>query len=205
MSSYYISLGPNCHAAGNLRNLKNRSFSSPFDWNLTKENFGIQYVNDNINNNFEFYAKDLEYNDKNKVISKHYPNSVFFHHNPLKDNSLIETFSRRTKRFMDLISEPNNIITFLYYYQLTEYNQKKKFDILFKSIKELENNNKIKSKFKLVIYVANDDNDFDLNLWPEIKELKKTVFVKYIRVTSVSKTYGRGSDFQKLLKKVEQL
>ena len=48
----FISLGPNCHAAGNLTRLKLRNQSLPFDWLLCNELRVFEYINDLINTNF---------------------------------------------------------------------------------------------------------------------------------------------------------
>lgn len=200
--AYYISLGPNCHAAGNLRNLQLRKFSTPFDWLLTDENKGISYVNDNINTSFEKFTTDLEYNKRDKVISKNYPYAEFFHFNIIKEKSVEDTLKKRAKRFMELISNPDNYIVFLYYYQQHLFNKKSKFDDFFQTLKTFEKNENIKAKFRLVVYVSNDDSDFEMNMHPEIAELEKTSFIKYIRDTKASKYYGKLSDFKDLIDRI---
>jgi len=194
----YVSLGPNCHAAGNLKHLHYRNFSLPFDWMLTEEEYGIQYVNNNINNDFSLFTKDLA-KRRGKTYSKNYPESLFFHHNLLKNPEYIKDFERRGKRFMDLISNPDNDITFLFFYAYKIYQNPEIFKIFYESIKNFENNPKIKANFKLLVYVANNDDDFKLELYPEINNLKKTVFLKYIRDTKVNRIYGNRKDFQNLL------
>ena len=200
--AHFISLGPNCHPAGNLRNIELRKLSTPFDWLLTNENKGLTYVVDNINNNFENFLSDLEYNDRDKVVSRNYPNTEFFHFDLLKNKSLIETMKRRAKRFMDLISNPDNYIVFLYYYSLNNYLNK--FQPFLESIKEFESCELIKAKYKLIIYVSYD-NDYDFKPYPEVDEVKNTVFIKYVRDISASKYYGKTSDFKNLLKNISDI
>jgi len=197
----YVSLGPNCHPAGNLKHLKFRDNSLPFDWLLMESHLGIKYVNDNINKNFSLFTKELD-SKKNKVFSKNYPETLFFHHNLIKDPSLIETFNRRGQKFIDLISDESNSIIFLYMLELDVYNNKEKFDIFLQSIKEFENNEKIKAEFKLIIYINNDNTQYELILYPEINSLHHTFFLKYIRNKSINKIYGDKNDFKKLLDEI---
>ena len=45
----------------------------------------------------------------------------------------------------------------------------------------------------------NDNNDFEMNIPPKYNYLKNFIFKKYVRNTSVSKYYGKLSDFRKIL------
>ena len=45
----------------------------------------------------------------------------------------------------------------------------------------------------------NDDIDFNLYIPSKYSNLKKIIFTKYIRDTSISKNYGNIEDFNKLL------
>lgn len=191
----YISLGPTCHAAANLKYLNYRTTSLPFDWLLCKEHFGIKYVNENINNNFSLFLKNLD--EKNdKAYSKNYPEVLFYHHNLIKNPSYIKDFERRAKRFIDLISEPTNEINFLY---CLTHGKKNKFLEFLQSIKDFESNDKIKAKFNLTIYVMNDDHNFTMEEYPKFN---KTRFLKYIRNTKSNKLFGNKNDFKKLLDKI---
>ena len=70
MEIIYLSLGPNCHAAQNLKDLNLRKFSLPFDWMLIDESKGIFYVNHLINNNFTFPFQLMEEEYKNLKTSE---------------------------------------------------------------------------------------------------------------------------------------
>ena len=87
MNIIYIPIGTNCHPAMNLNLLKLRTMSLPFDWLLINPLNIFEYLNNLINTNFSNFTKDLIYNNRNKVISKNYPYSEFFHYDLIKNTT----------------------------------------------------------------------------------------------------------------------
>jgi hypothetical protein len=77
---HYISLGPDCSIASALNTLNIRKEAFPFDFLLTSPDKGLEYVSLLIKNNFCDFLDDLEYNENNKIISKKYPFTQFYHH-----------------------------------------------------------------------------------------------------------------------------
>ena len=63
----FISLGPNCHPSGNLKNLNLRKQSLPFDWLLCNGNRRFEYVNKLINTNFYNFTTNLIYNHRGSL------------------------------------------------------------------------------------------------------------------------------------------
>ena len=168
----YISIGPHCHPAGNLKKLNLRKESLPFDWLLCKQLRGFEYVNDLINENFSNFTTNLIYNNEGIVISKNYDYVKFFHHDLLKNKSncaddidqndkiLIEVMNKRGKRFMNIISNKENKVIFIYMlkhsYLIKDglINNNK----LFQDMINFDNNSNIKCNFKVLVYLANYSN-----------------------------------------------
>ena len=81
MKVNFMPLGPDCNASGWLIKLNLRNESLPFDFLLTEPTYtGINYVTNVIDKDFTNYLANLTYNHQNKVISKNYPNTKFWHH-----------------------------------------------------------------------------------------------------------------------------
>jgi hypothetical protein len=211
MKYTYIPIGVNCHPAMNLNMLNLRKMSLPFDWLLINSLNIFEYINDLIRTDFINFTKKLEYNHRNKVISQYYPYTEFFHHDLIKNtsdkpemnnsninNNLIDTMNRRGKRFMDIITDEKLDVIFL---NTMMYDVFKNLDHdkLYNDMYQFENNCKIKCKFTILVYMMNDNNDFEMNIPPKYNYLKHFIFKKYVRNTKVSKYYGKLSDFRKIL------
>ena len=220
----FISLGPNCHPSGNLKNLNLRKQSLPFDWLLCNDFRVFEYVNNLINTNFSNFTTNLIYNHRGKVISVDYDYVEFFHYDLIKnftigvamfsflkgkkipDNNgknLIDVMNKRGKRFMDIISNDYNEIVFLCMLHHTKLikdgliNNHK----LYQDMINFDNNLNIKCNFKVLIYLFNDNEDYNLILPDELENLNNFIFDKYIRNQNVSKVYGDIKDFKQLLEK----
>jgi len=214
----FISLGPDCHPAKNLNKLNLRKISLPFDWLYCKEsNRLFEYINDLINTNFSKFTTNLIYNRRKKVISKNYDYVEFFHHDLLKNRNtmgdnmgenneeieLIETMNRRGKRFMNIISNENNKVIFLCMIHHTTLikngiiNNNK----LYEDMINFNTNLNIKCNFKVLVYLYNDNDDYNLIIPKEFNNLNNFIFDKYIRNQSVCRTYGDINDFKQLLEK----
>jgi len=87
----FISLGPNCNLAGNLKCLNLRKQSLPFDWLLCNKVRIFEYVNSLINTNFSNFTTNLIYNYRGKVISTEYDYVEFFHHDLIKKYNTLKT------------------------------------------------------------------------------------------------------------------
>lgn len=214
----FISLGPNCHPASNLKILNLRKQSLPFDWLLCHSNHIFEYVNNLINTNFSNFTTNLIYNNGGKVISKNYPYVQFYHHDLLKNvsdpiedetnkESLIEVMNRRGKRFMDIISNENNEVVFLCFLHHTILikdglinNQK-----LYQDMIKFDTNLNIKCNFKVLVYLFNDNTDYNLTLPNELENLNNFIFDKYIRNLNTPNGVGDVKDFKQLLEKNELL
>jgi hypothetical protein len=207
----FISIGPNCHPAGNLQALGFRNISLPFDWLLIEENSVFYYVNDCINTNFENFTKELIYNHRNKVVSKYYDFVEFFHYDLIKNvvfnrpldegKQLLETMNRRAIRFMNIITKKDNEVIFLCMLHHTNViNNGNLNNIkLYKDMVAFDNNNNIKCSYKIVVYLYNDNDDYELILPKEFLNLTHFIFLKYIRNQTISKVYGDSEDFKTLL------
>lgn len=210
----FIPLGHNCHPTGNLIKLNLRKQSFPFDWLLCDGERRFEYINNLINTNFSNFTANLVYNERGKVISKHYEYVEFYHHDLIKNVSdirdngifeksetLIQAMHRRGKRFMDIISNESNEIVFLYILHHTKLikdgsiNNNK----LYQDMVHFDTNLNIKCRFKVLVYLYNDNEDYDLIIPHELYNLKHFIFDKYIRNKNICKIYGDYKDFVQLL------
>lgn len=213
MNYLYIPIGTNCHIAENLKTVNLRNQSLPFDWLLIESSKNFEYCNNLINTSFCNFTKDLIYNYRNKVISKHYPYSEFFHYDLInnitldkesdKNKDLIDMMNRRAERFMKIISDNSKEIIFICGIM---FNSFKIFDHtkVHKDMADFENNKNINVKtFKVLVYFINDD-DYNLEIPNIYCDLHKFIFLKYIRNTKFSKNYGEPLDFLNLLKNINK-
>lgn len=186
----YVSLGSNCHPAKNLVFLGLRNASFPFDWLYTDPDKGIHYVNDNINHKFEKFMTDLEYGERDKVISKNYPYALFFHQDLIKNVStncddksnvnIIESLNKRIVRFLDLILDSEAEVIFLYNHRSSPTEE------FLESVREFTKNDKIKCKYTLIIY---SEENINISI-PNVK------FIKYINDRKVNKLFGNHLEFK---------
>lgn len=173
---HHISLGHDCQFAMALNIMGLRKCAYPFDFILTDANLGLKYVATLIDNNFCDFLDDLEYNSKNRVRSKKYPNTSFPHHDFIKNRQslvksltidrknmevpLIDKFKIRAKRLMDIILDPNNKCYF-YYKQSSKNISNKLFE---SSLYHFANtmNSMAKCKYTLIISVYGSPNDIEM-------------------------------------------
>lgn len=205
----YISIGADCHAASNLRALGLRKESYPFDWLLIQQNRVFEYINELINTNFEYFTTDLKYNHRGKVVSNNYDYVEFFHHNLITNKvlnrpeddgkDLVELMHRRAKKFMNLITNKDANVVFLCKLHHTKLVHSAK---LYKDMIKLENNNNILCKFKILVYLCNENEDYELIVPAEFKSLTKFIFKKYIKNEAISKLFGCKEDFKVMLESI---
>ena len=108
-----ISLGPNCHPAYWIRKLNGNQASYPFDWLLSKPEFGLKYVCWNIENQFALWLTDLRLNHRGHVVSAQFPQVEFFHHRELmgaETDSEVAKLRRRASRFLLSLTEENDYL-----------------------------------------------------------------------------------------------
>ena len=123
---------------------------------------------------------------------------------PEDDNkNLVDVMNKRGKRFMDIISNENNEVVFLYALHHTQLikdglinNQK-----LYQDMIKFDTNLNIKCNFKVLVYLFNNNEDYNLTLPDEVENLNNFIFDKYIRNQNVSRVYGDVKDFKQLLEK----
>jgi len=186
----YISLGPNCKVAMRLRDLHIRKESLPFDFLLTQPLRGLEYVTDLIKNGFSDFVENLSYDHRGRVFSNNYTQTLFFHHDLIKDQwhkdnnviydhtdrrgrrtvkkieeSQIEKFKRRGKRFLELIQNEINILFYTISYKYMNENSSIFFSTVDNFIYIM--NKKSNNKYLLIILFddvqLNDDIKIDYN------------------------------------------
>lgn len=180
-----ISIGSNCDVAFALKKLNLRKESFPFDWLLISYQYGLAYVSQLIETNFNDFLYPLEYDENNKVYPVKYPKLKFYHHDLIANlvyknedynniSDLTETFKKRAQRFMNVLTSNINVLL-IYYFKNNKKNNQKNINILIDGIRMINNtidninlqNNKCN---KLLLIVGSDENS-NIKL-----ELNKQIF-----------------------------
>lgn len=198
-----VSLGSDCHSAYILNSLKLRKKSYPFDWLFSDSRYGIQYVTENIKNNFEFFLTNLTRNERGHIISENYPNTEFFH-----EKELIESETDRAKmlkraiRFSKLIKSKK--CSFLYVINPEHFKDIKDIYIFCDSIQEFF---KVTPNHKIFIFIKCKEYviDFTLinKLIEECNKINDVKAVKYFLNTKIYGQWGKSNDYYSLLKSLE--
>jgi hypothetical protein len=194
-----IPLGCDCHPAYVLNSLYLRKVSFPFDWLNIKPIETFKYVNDNINDEFENFLKNIKLNERGYFISEKYPCSEFMHEKELNQIDSINKFERRTQRFLNLFQ--NEKIAFLHNIPVNSIKDEKELSYYINSIKLFKT--KISQTSLLNIYLRFDEN---LNenklladeLFNELNELNINTF-KYVRNIKKNGIWGQKSKYYYLL------
>ncbi len=191
-----ISLGCDCHPAHLLQALNIRNTSLPFDWLNTKSSAGIDYVSNNIKNDFEFWLKNLKINSRNYVVSSNFEYAEFMHYeNLINNNSMINILTKRAKKFMHYFSNVNC----LFLYNLKSDGIKTDNDVNFflNSIKEftaLSGRGHI-----LMIYISHDEDVIENEQYVEYveKELRTSTKIRVARFVLRKNEFGIWGDESK--------
>jgi hypothetical protein len=104
--------------------------------------------------------------------------------------------NRRASKFMNIINEDTNEVTFLYRINHIKFENNPQ---LYNDMYAFDNNKNIKCKFKVLVYLYNNDYDFEFNIPEHFYKLKNFIFTKYILNTCVSPVYGDAKDFKQML------
>lgn len=102
---------------------------------------------------------------------------------------------KRGKRFLDIIDNQDNEVCFLvklYHKFVDNIN-------LYNDMKTFNDNKNIKCNWKVLVYIYNDNDDFEFSLPENFKNLNKFIFYKFIRNQKNDKVYGDVNDFKKML------
>ena len=113
MNKYYdyiISLGNDCSIAGNLRKLKFKEASYPFDWNITS----IHFILECIINKFDNIHKLIDKCNLNKKKKLYYNNEIIFQHENTdleeEKKNIINKYKTRGKRLHELCLTNKHIL-----------------------------------------------------------------------------------------------
>lgn len=156
---YIVSLGHNClpRVLATVVKLKPRKMygekTCPFDLSL---NFDINKIAELINNNFENFFDNLEFNETDKRWENKYLNSIYVHDSKLSRKQFEIRYSKRINNFLNIINS-DKIIYFIYYPHSNESLTKENILTLYNSLFKRRNN----KPFKLIIIVPEFINDIN--------------------------------------------
>ena len=159
-----ISIGPNCHTAGVLKQLNYKKCSYPFDWmlsNLSIVTYSIQNEFSDFIDRTNYIAADNKITLKNTNVT--YLRHMFVHKNPIINKEDFDYYLRCVSRFKNLKST-NSCKLFVY----TSYNneclsENFKNDIyLLKNILKIFTDNNF---YILILNYFNVDNIDEQNIY----------------------------------------
>ena len=149
-----VPVGCDCHPAYTLQKLNIRKKSLPFDWLNTDSIKGLEFVSENLKNNFKDFLSNLYINTRGHIVSEKYPYSEFMHEKKLiEQKSDKDKFLRRIGRLKQLL---NNEIYFLYNITSNSLDSEKNVDDFYKSV--IEFNSQLKNNQILCIYIRYDES-----------------------------------------------
>ena len=196
-----ISLGCDCHPAYVLKALNLRTLNYPFDWLSTTPSKGMDYVNKNIEERFKFFSTNLEKNKSGDVISNNYPDAQFLHCPGLIDNQKLQReIHKNSRRFIDYFN--NKKCLFLFNVTSAGLESSRDVSFFLDSIKEFH---ELSNGFhSLHIYIRYDESfaENETNcefVEKELRKLKRTSVVKYIRYRSEYGIWGNKDSYCDLL------
>lgn len=197
-----IPIGCDCHPAYMLDKLKLRQKSLPFDWLDTEPLLAVKYAFENINNNFEFFAKNLKTNKEGKVFASKYPEALFYHFDDLITNTTLQKkVDVRIKRLLSIVR-----LTPCYYIHNTKSNAFKteqEVDSFVKTISSFTT--LLKPKDELLIYLRYDETleENQLNcelLIRSIQPIKSCKIITYIKHEKKYGIWGDETKYKALIK-----
>ncbi|MCU7542449.1 DUF1796 family putative cysteine peptidase [Riemerella anatipestifer] len=196
-----ISIGSDCHSAYILNAVNIRKESFVFDWLYTDSRLGIQYVNENIKNNFEFFLQNLVKNERGHIISEKFPMTEFFHEqNLISSEADRSKMRKRAMRFLNTIKKEN--VSFLYVINPEHFSNLEDIELFISSINELNkltgNRHKLKIFIKCHINIT-DSGIIDM-LISSCKTITNVKIVRYFIDTKKYGLWGNSKDYFLLLK-----
>lgn len=196
-----LPIGCDCHPAYVLSKLELRKESLPFDWLDTKSQYALHFAYSTIKSEFEFFLKDLMYNEQGKIFAKKHPEALFYHFNDLIENYDFQNkIKERIYRFLNLyLKKPCyflHTLTSMSFQNEEEYNFIKNSISNFTSI--------LKRKDELLIYVRFDEsleeNKQNVILLQQFVEtLQQVKLIFYIREKSEFGIWGDETKYKQLL------
>lgn len=103
---------------------------------------------------------------------------------------------RRGERFINIIDNYENKVYFLVKLHHNFFNDTTN---LYDDMKAFNDNKNIKCNYRVLVYIYNDNDDFEFIIPESFKILNKFIFYKFIRNQQYDKVYGDVNDFKKML------
>jgi len=194
-----VPIGCDCHPAYVLSSLYLRTQSLPFDWLNIEPIKTFEYVNKNIDNNFQLFLKNLKRNENGYFISDNYPYAEFMHEDKLNHTNSLNKFERRIKRFVNHIK--NEKVVFIHNIPANSIKDKNDIYQYITDIKLFIS--KVPPNSKLCIYIRYDEElsenkSLSDELFNELIGLNIKTY-KYIRKLKDYGIWGEKANYFNLL------
>ena len=194
-----IPIGCDCHPAYTLQKLNIRKRSLPLDWLNTDAVKGLEFVNENIANNFRDFLSGLYKNDRGHVVSKQFPYAEFMHEENLIESETDRAkFKRRIQKFLKLKHER---AYYLYNVTSEALTSDKIVMEFYNSAVKFQSN--LERKQLLCIYIRYDESynenyTYCDKLLNSLKNTKKIKATKYLREREKEGIWGNEKKYSKL-------
>lgn len=198
-----IPIGADCSPAYCLQKLNLRSTSLPFDWLNTDPIKGLNFVKDNIKNNFSLFLAGLNKNDAGNIISSKYSYAEFLHEpNLIQSNDDQQKFYRRIEKFTTLYKKDVN---FIYNIPSTSLDTRQVAEDFIRSVHEFKE--VLKKNDKLYIYIRYDESYDENRLNCEkvnnaFNDSLNINIKKHIREIEAFGIWGNEKEYPELLRKL---
>ena len=184
--------------------MKFRTISFPFDWLFSNSIKGLKLVNENIKHNFQFFLADLEINERNYIISKHYPYTEFFHEKNLIENESDRSrLKNRANKFLNYIDK--NSCTFLYVINHDHIKNEDDINEFILYINEFHQLTNYNHSLKIYVKCPTNVSEFQFidQLITKSNNIKNTKAVHYYLDTIKYGMWGNPKDYVHLLKSLD--
>lgn len=197
-----IPIGCDCHIGTLLNTLYLRKESLPFDWLNMKPLRALEYVADNLENDFEYFMKDLYRNERKHPVSAKYPFVEFMHEPHIVESEEVQNkFKRRIERFRSKIKSES--CCFLHIINQQGIVDDESVNYVISQVKRFKKF--MKEKDSLHIYLATDELEnpnleFTNKLEQQLNAQSDVYAVKYVREIAKFGLWGDEKQYVKLLK-----
>jgi len=196
-----VPIGCDCHPAFTLKKLNIRNKSLPFDWLNTDSIKGLQFISENLKNDFSGFLDSLYRNHRGQIVSEKYPYAEFLHEKKLiEQQSDRDKFIRRIDRLKRLL---DNEIYYLYNVKSDSLKSQTEVDSFYQSV--IDFTSLLKNNQVLCIYIRYDESleeneSHCKKLLESLSGIKNVKIANYIREKKNEGIWGNKKYYPALYK-----
>ena len=196
-----IPVGYDCHPAYLLQKTTLRKQSFPFDWMLTDPIKALDFAYSNIQNEFQYFMRDLAVDQAGNVFAKKYPEAAFYHYKDLiKNASLRDKINKRCS--IAMLKIKTKPISYLFVISSLHVNSEKAVQTYFQSL--LSFATILKPSDELLVYLRFENSEeenqqFCFQLLEKIKVLSQVHVTTFVLESAKYGLWGNEQKYRILL------